>query len=158
MRYPINTFTMIFVVTGHDILDTVCSRIEKMGFTVNEPVSIREASKTILGKTIPVSRVSSSKTIDGIPEQLLTMLKGVSSKITNVVITLDDLSEIRICSNDSHHSLTNHPTLGEVEREHIVVTLEKCGWCYKTAAKLLGIDRSTIYRKMKKYGIKKGKA
>ena len=51
------------------------------------------------------------------------------------------------------HSFENHPTLSEVEREHILATLIKCGWRRKIAAKLLGIDRTTLYRKMKKYDI-----
>ena len=50
-------------------------------------------------------------------------------------------------------SLDNHPTLSEIEKKHIIETLEKCDWRCKTAAKLLGINRTTIYRKMKKYGI-----
>lgn len=48
----------------------------------------------------------------------------------------------------------NHKTLGEIEKEHIIQTLSSFGWKYKTAAKFLGIDRSTLYRKLKKYGIK----
>jgi DNA-binding NtrC family response regulator len=47
----------------------------------------------------------------------------------------------------------NHITLGEIEKLHIINTLEACNWKIKTAAKLLGIDRTTLYRKIKKYGI-----
>jgi DNA-binding NtrC family response regulator len=49
------------------------------------------------------------------------------------------------------------PTLGEIERKHIFHTLKLCDGQCKTASKLLGINRSTLYRKMKKYGIEKGK-
>ncbi|PIU54706.1 MAG: hypothetical protein COS89_09415, partial [Deltaproteobacteria bacterium CG07_land_8_20_14_0_80_38_7] len=34
-------------------------------------------------------------------------------------------------------------------------TLESHGWQYKTVAKILGINRSTLYRKLKKYAIHK---
>jgi transcriptional regulator of acetoin/glycerol metabolism len=47
------------------------------------------------------------------------------------------------------------PTLGEVERKHIMHTMKLCGSEYKIASRLLGINRSTLYRKMKKYGIDK---
>jgi hypothetical protein len=51
---------------------------------------------------------------------------------------------------------SNHKTLSEIEKEHIINTLENNGWQYKATAKMLGIDRSTLYRKLKKYGIHKG--
>ena len=50
-----------------------------------------------------------------------------------------------------------YPTLGELERKHILHTLKLCDGECKTASKLLGINRSTLYRKMKKYGIEKEK-
>lgn len=41
------------------------------------------------------------------------------------------------------------------EREHILSILNKTGWHITKAAKMLGIDRSTLFRKMKKLGIRK---
>jgi len=55
-------------------------------------------------------------------------------------------------SKDSVYK-SNHMTLGEIEKIYIIKTLKSCGWKCKTAAKLLGINRTTLYRKMKKYGI-----
>ena len=49
----------------------------------------------------------------------------------------------------------NHMTLSEMEKIHIINTLGRNDWNCKTAAKQLGIDRTTLYRKMKKYGIKR---
>jgi len=46
-------------------------------------------------------------------------------------------------------------TLEEVERAHIQHTLEFCGWNQTRAARLLGIDRVTLYNKVKKYGFRK---
>jgi len=50
---------------------------------------------------------------------------------------------------------SNHMTLSEMEKIHITNTLDRTDWNCKTAAKQLGIDRTTLYRKMKKYGIKR---
>jgi DNA-binding NtrC family response regulator len=47
-------------------------------------------------------------------------------------------------------------TLEEVERAHILRVLESCDWNQTRAAKLLEIDRVTLYNKIKKYGFRKG--
>ena len=41
----------------------------------------------------------------------------------------------------------------EPEREHIISILEECGWNRIRAAKALGVNRTTLYNKMKKYNI-----
>ncbi|NOZ56751.1 MAG: sigma-54-dependent Fis family transcriptional regulator, partial [Calditrichaeota bacterium] len=45
------------------------------------------------------------------------------------------------------------PTLEEVERQHIVQTLEAFGWNLALVTKKLGISRATLWRKMKAYGL-----
>jgi len=45
--------------------------------------------------------------------------------------------------------------LDDVERAHILHVLETCEWNQTRAAKALGIDRVTLYNKIKKYGFKK---
>jgi DNA-binding NtrC family response regulator len=61
----------------------------------------------------------------------------------------------RAGEQDSARSAPNRLALGDMERSHIRTVLDICGWKYKTAAKALGIDRTTLYRKMKKYGMRK---
>jgi two-component system response regulator HydG len=43
--------------------------------------------------------------------------------------------------------------LAEVERAHILQTLERCGWNHSRAADALGIGRTTLWRKLKEYGL-----
>lgn len=45
-------------------------------------------------------------------------------------------------------------TLGDVERTAIEQALEKAGGNHTTAARILGITRQTLYRRMEKYGLK----
>ena len=45
-------------------------------------------------------------------------------------------------------------SLAEVERQHIVEVLEKAGGNISQAAKLLGVSRPTVYRKMAEYDIR----
>ncbi|MFN2240433.1 MAG: helix-turn-helix domain-containing protein, partial [Thermoanaerobaculia bacterium] len=46
--------------------------------------------------------------------------------------------------------------LDEIEREVIVATLRRTGGNVKEAAASLGIDRSTLYDRLRKYGITRG--
>jgi DNA-binding NtrC family response regulator len=46
-------------------------------------------------------------------------------------------------------------SLAEIERQHIKRTLEESGWNVVRAARLLEIDRVTLYNKIKKYGFKR---
>ncbi len=43
--------------------------------------------------------------------------------------------------------------LDEMERDHILRTLEELGWNQARAAEVLGIGRNTLWRKLKEYGI-----
>jgi two-component system response regulator HydG len=46
-----------------------------------------------------------------------------------------------------------HGTLEDVEREYLLRVLDETGWQKKRASEILGIDPSTIYRKLQRYGI-----
>ncbi len=48
---------------------------------------------------------------------------------------------------------TNHKRLIDLEAEYILKILKETGWHRSQTAKLLGIDRSTLHAKMKKYRI-----
>jgi two-component system, NtrC family, response regulator AtoC len=47
-------------------------------------------------------------------------------------------------------------TLDAVEREHILAVIHATGWNKARAASVLGIDRTTLYRKLKTYGLERG--
>ena len=49
--------------------------------------------------------------------------------------------------------LDREHTLAEAERAQIIQTLERCGWNHSRAAETLGIGRTTLWRKLKEYGI-----
>ncbi len=50
---------------------------------------------------------------------------------------------------------TNRQSLADLERIHIQKTLEQSGWNVSQSARLLEIDRVTLYNKMRKYGIQR---
>jgi len=49
---------------------------------------------------------------------------------------------------------TESPTLESIEKAYIFWTLNQTGWKKTEAARILGIDPSTLYRKLERYGIK----
>jgi DNA-binding NtrC family response regulator len=50
-------------------------------------------------------------------------------------------------------TLPAQQNLAEVEKAHILQTLERCGWNHSRAAEALGIGRTTLWRKLKEYGL-----
>jgi len=46
-------------------------------------------------------------------------------------------------------------SLDAVEKSHIATILDRTGWNITRSAEILGIDRVTLYNKIKKYGLKK---
>ena len=49
--------------------------------------------------------------------------------------------------------LPQEQTLAEVERSHILQTLERYGWNHSRTAEALGIGRTSLWRKLKEYQI-----
>jgi DNA-binding NtrC family response regulator len=52
-------------------------------------------------------------------------------------------------------ALEAEQTLAEAERTHIIQILERYGWNHSRAAEALGIGRTTLWRKLKEYGVEK---
>ena len=68
---------------------------------------------------------------------------------TGDVVEMDDL-----CEYMTEKSNEKHKKLSDMEREHILKTLEAVGGHKGKAAEMLGIDPKTLYRKLQGYGIK----
>jgi transcriptional regulator of acetoin/glycerol metabolism len=47
------------------------------------------------------------------------------------------------------------PSLEDVERRHIELVLRAVGWNKARAARKLGIDRATLYRKLARFGLER---
>ncbi len=70
-------------------------------------------------------------------------------------ITVNDLPEyIRVCKAETlveELTLGERITLEELEKRYILKVLRETGWHKSNAAKILGIDRRTLYRKIEEY-------
>jgi DNA-binding NtrC family response regulator len=77
------------------------------------------------------------------------------------IIMSEDLPEkLRLRSKDKLDSVVSvtNLTLDELEKEYLLKVLEETGWHKKRAASILGINASTLYRKLQRYGFDKAVA
>jgi len=74
------------------------------------------------------------------------------------IIMSEDLPEkLRLRSKGKSDSVVSvaNLTLDELEKEYLLKVLEETGWHKKRAASILGINASTLYRKLQRYGFDK---
>jgi len=90
--------------------------------------------------------------------ELKHLMEKAAILIEDTIIDIDDIEAI-IGKEERGLTGVDKTEIDEAkikfEREHILSILNKTGWHITKAAKMLGIDRSTLFRKMKKLGIKK---
>ncbi len=92
--------------------------------------------------------------------QLENVLERTVMLAKNDVISIEDLpEEIRQTTKKSgavlSESLELNPNLETMEKAYIYYTLHHTGWNKSKAAKILGIDLSTLYRKIDRYSLPK---
>jgi DNA-binding NtrC family response regulator len=86
--------------------------------------------------------------------QLKSAIERACALADSPLVRAADLPEnIRGAVPASTDANTPITTLADVERGHILRVLEHCGGNKKAAAELLGIDRSTLYAKLRQYGV-----
>jgi transcriptional regulator with GAF, ATPase, and Fis domain len=154
MEYGLNNIVLVLLVEDRKMVSSLSERIQRQGFTFFDIHSIEDISKHMSTKQLQFICIPKAKTIKNILSDYIHTSNPLSFTTSDIFIISTDLTSCKIGKNSHKQSLNKHLTLSEVEREHIITTLNKCSWRCKTAAKLLGINRTTLYRKMKKYGIK----
>ena len=157
MKTDSDTIHFFLEVTEDDTAEALYALLEKAGLAAGSVSSPDDLTKTV--KDNPCVILQLPKTTDRkILKKMVDEACDNQLSISFSVITSQRLSLIKkslknfVWENSENNR--NSKTLGEIEKEHIIKTLRSYKWKYKTAAKYLGIDRSTLYRKLKKYGIK----
>lgn len=117
--------------------------------------------------------VESGKKVEGISEEALEILMehdwpGNVRELENVIerAVIINRGGLILPGDLPPHLMKRYPllvgaspsgaqmTLQEVERAHIKRTLEENDWNIQRSARMLGIDRSTLYAKIKRYGLR----
>ena len=95
--------------------------------------------------------------LENIIERAVILEDGdaVTAESLNVSIFPERLRKQARTASDSELGVSG-VTLDELERRYLLQTLEAAGWKKKNAAEILGINPSTLYRKLQRYGMDAG--
>jgi transcriptional regulator with AAA-type ATPase domain len=82
--------------------------------------------------------------------QLLPQLAPLGPSVRPVWVGDHKVGEVVVLSGEG-----GSDTLAERERRAILSTLDATGWKFATAARLLGISRTTLWRRLRRYGLRR---
>jgi two-component system nitrogen regulation response regulator NtrX len=85
--------------------------------------------------------------------ELKNLMEKAVILIDNKVIEANDIKNFLDVKSDSIFNNNKVKTKDDFEREYILSILKSTDWHLGKAAKMIGIDRSTLFRKMKKLNI-----
>lgn len=81
--------------------------------------------------------------------ELQNAVKHGAALSSDHLVRADDLPEELGKSGSNGHTLYTPRTLADVEREHVLTVLEACRGSQTEAARVLGIGRNTLWRKLR---------
>jgi DNA-binding NtrC family response regulator len=124
--------------------------------------ALRAGALDFITKPFTIAQVAAAldRALD--PNQLkpmLTRLAEIEQSVRSGVMQAEpeaaaiELEQASESAQASSLELGPHLNLDEVERQHILLVLKVFDWNKALAARKLGIDRATLYRKIKRYGL-----
>jgi two-component system response regulator HydG len=111
----------------------------------------REISKPFQELTPKAYRLLARHSWPGNVRELLNVIERAVVVSRGPLIDASDLTFI----GPEPEAAKNGATLKEVEALHVSRTLDECDWNVSRAAEILGINRGTLTRHIKKHGLKK---
>lgn len=107
-------------------------------------------SKQIRAIDNEVEKILLNYTWPGNVRELENVIERAVILCDSDVISRDDIA---VRCNEESLTESYSPKLKDMEKEHIIRILTQTGGNQTKASKLLGVDRKTLYHKLKKYGI-----
>jgi DNA-binding NtrC family response regulator len=89
--------------------------------------------------------------LENIMERAIILQEGEQVDVED----LPDKVRSRTCSRSSLSLDKAQMTLEELEKEYLISVLEETNWQKKKASSILGINASTLYRKIQRYGLER---
>ncbi len=107
--------------------------------------TVKDFSTEVLRRLSDYSWPGNVRELENTIEHAVVLAKGEQIQVSDLP------SDFLIAKTPA----SNKPvSLEESEKQHLIEALEKCRWNKKKAARILGIGRSTLYAKLKKYQLK----
>ena len=95
-----------------------------------------------------------AKTRDGVPADALNLNTATADELSLALSLPSELAALRRMDGPISNVIdSGFPPLEEVEREHILKVLEASEGRKTDAAAILGIYRSTLWKKLRQYGV-----
>jgi len=148
--YPQN-LRMLVVVKNSEAFDSHINFLKEVGYFCEDIEIGSDIYKELNIEKIKKETGSLGNRSEHI--NLVYVNENIPPGILEFVLTTTDFKSIKYMKFDTLTNSRLYPSLSDIEREHILNTLFKCNWKCKETARLLGIDRSTLYRKMAKFGL-----
>ncbi|RKY93427.1 MAG: Fis family transcriptional regulator [Ignavibacteriae bacterium] len=111
-------------------------------------ISIQDVSKDVMNILMQYDYPGNVRELENIIEHACVMCQGTRIRKAHLPPELNPKSEIVIADEE-----TTRPAIQSFERQLILETLEKNNGNKVLSAKELGLHRSTLWRKMDKYGL-----
>ena len=113
-----------------------------------------ELRKTTNGFTVDAERLLLSHSWSGNIRELQNKIRRAVLIAKDTLIDYADLNITPAIQTDASEAPLLPLKDEELEKQSIIRALQSCGGVKTKAAQMLNVDSSTLYRKMKKYGIK----
>lgn len=110
----------------------------------------RKMSKSIVGMTAAAAAALNAYAWPGNVRELENVIERAVILCDSNTLGVEDLS---ISGAGRSNKEKAHLSLEELERDHVLKVLKETGGNQSKASQILGIDRKTLYLKLKKYGI-----
>jgi len=151
LYYRLNVIPILIPPLRHrrdDIPLLVEHFLEKVSLKTGEKKNItKEAMNLLVEYEFP----GNVRELENIIERAVILQEGEQ-------IDVEDLPEkvrSRTCSRRSLSLDKAQMTLEELEKEYLISVLEETNWQKKKASSILGINASTLYRKIQRYGLER---
>jgi two-component system response regulator HydG len=127
----------------NDLLLLVRHFLDRFSKTQNK--TVKDFSTEVMRRLMDYSWPGNVRELENTIEHAVVLTKGEQIQVSDLPSAF-----IRAKTPASNKTVS----LEESEKQHLIEALEKCRWNKKKAAQILGIGRSTLYVKLKKYQLK----